>query len=478
METLGKVAEWLGRGTSAYLPSTQIFPRIDADDLARRLRIRDLARERASKEEPPTGAETLDAVEQDILRHIADEIAQGRSYALRELQGYGARLSATRLDTKEVEIRNVARDAVSQFGVEIRDGSNRLNIYFQNVRDAHGERKRFRERNALERPVDEPSSLLLYWGLITVLFTIEIVFNSFFFAVGLETGLLGGAIEAVLFALPNIGSGLLVGWYLYPLMNHVSGWKRWYFRFGAIVHFALVAVFNVAVAHYRIALQGPTPENAAHLAVQTLISNPLLVNDMHSLLLIVVGVMFSIFAAVDGYRMQDPYPGYSRVQKRYRSFADQYAYYQRTIVDELEEVKNQAVDVLSQLKDEIPRFHSDLEGLLGSQSQLIKEFDEHCNHLQRCCLRLITLYREENKRARSSETPAYFMKAPELPKAVAIDVNNGPRIDLEKQSEVAAGCTEELEAACQKIYQQFDELQRKFPLLEQIFSEADNEKAR
>ena len=88
METLERVAEWLGKGTSSYLPSTQVFPLIDADDLARRLRIRELARERAAKEEPLTASETLDAVEQDILRHIADEIAQGRSYALRELQGY------------------------------------------------------------------------------------------------------------------------------------------------------------------------------------------------------------------------------------------------------------------------------------------------------------------------------------------------------------------------------------------------------
>ena len=50
-----------------------------------------------------------------------------------------------------------------------------------------------------------------------------------------------------------------------------------------------------------------------------------------------------------------------------------------------------------------------------------------------------------------------------------IDSGDGPRIDLDKQSEIARGCTDELEAACQKIYSQFDGLQKKFPLLEQIF---------
>lgn len=470
MDTLERVTEWLSRGTTSYLPSSEVFPRIDADDLARRLRIKDNAIERAKRGEPKSEAESLDAVEQDIIRHISDEVSQARSYASREMQGYGARLAASRLDTKEVEIRNVARDAVSQFGVEIRDGSNRLNIYLQNVRDSHGERMRFRESHDLQRPVDEPSSVLLHWGIIAVLSMIEVGFNSFFFAVGLETGLLGGAIEAILFALPNIGLGLFVGRYLYPLMNHVSAVKRCVSAIGFIAHLVAVTIFNVAVAHYRIALQGPTPEDAAHLAVQTLMSQPFLISDLHSLLLIGVGIMFSLFAAMDGYRMQDPYPGYSRVERRYRYFSEEYSHYQRTIVEELEDVKNSAIQVLSNLKDDIPRYYSDLECILGNQSQLVKEFDAHCHHLHRACLRLITVYRDENARARSTAAPAYFVRSPELPPVISIDVDNGPRIDMAKQGEIAKGCTEELEESCKKIYAQFDELQKQFPLLEQIFS--------
>lgn len=469
MDMLERVAEWLNRGTTAYRASTDTFPHIDADDLARRLRIKDVARERAQREEPKTASETIDAVEQDIIRYISDELSQARSYALRQMQGYGARLAVSRLDTREVEIRNVARDAVAQFGVEVRDGANRLNIYLQNVRDAHRDRLRFRDVHNLHRPASEPSSLILHWGIIAVLSMVEVGFNSFFFAAGLETGLLGGAIEAMLFALPNIGSGLLMGRYMYPLVNHVKLRKRIIFWASCLFHIVVITAFNVAVAHYRIALQGPTPDEAARLAVQTLITNPLLVTDLHSLLLILIGIMFSIFAAMDGYQMQDPYPGYSSIERRYRSFSDEYSLYQRTIVDDLEEVKNSAIEMISQLKDEIPRYYSDLEGVLGSQSQLIKEFDAHCQHLQRTCQRLITMYRDENTRTRSTQDPAYFLKAAEAPLFTSIDDDSGPRIDLARQGEIAKGCTIELEIACQKIYSQFDELQRRFPLLDEIF---------
>lgn len=84
--------------------------------------------------------------------------------------------------------------------------------------------------------------------------------------------------------------------------------------------FCLSLLIGFLVAHYRDALQIPLEElspnqTAERIALQTFLENPFGLSDIYSWMLLLLTLVFGILACFDGYRFDDPYPGFSSIAK-------------------------------------------------------------------------------------------------------------------------------------------------------------------
>src|SRR3546814_4540847 len=166
----------------------------------------------------------------------------------------------------------------------------------------------FQRAHGLKRSASFPRSRRLNIGFALALLLIETVLNGSFLAKGHELGLLGGFFMAGAIACANVGSGLAVGWHALPNLWHRNVARKMAGAIIALAYAALIASFNLYVAHLRDALAGDFPEEAGVVAWASLLSNPAGIVSGDSWMLFAMGLAFSLAAAVDGLALDDVSP--------------------------------------------------------------------------------------------------------------------------------------------------------------------------
>ena len=80
---------------------------------------------------------------------------------------------------------------------------------------------------------------------------------------------------------------------------------------GVLSYVMVALALNLAIAHYRDVAQISSAQ-ADVQAVQAMLSAPFGLRDLQSWLLLGMGAFFSVLACIDGFKFDDPYPGYGR----------------------------------------------------------------------------------------------------------------------------------------------------------------------
>lgn len=467
-QTISRIKEALSQRSSQYIPSTMEFTQIDLDHIAEEMKLKETAAERGKLNQPPSNAEELDNIETRIINDIEAEKGRNYSTLLNELRAYDDRIAALSLDNKIFEIKSAAQNAISEFGAEVRDGVNQLTVDLRHVQEIHKERLDFRKEHQLTRTASHPDSLVLNWGIIAVLFLIESVLNANFLAVGHEGGLLGGFIEAVGIAFINVGIGVAVGIQAYPRVNHRRApWKMFGWTV-ILAHLAFAVGFNLFVAHYRLALGGEHPELAPTVAVQSFLAGPASITDFHSWMMVGIGFLFSIGAAFDGFKMNDKYPGYSKLERRYNGALQDYSDHQADIIDSLRDIKDTAIREMHELKDQLSSRRAEFESIISHRSRLINAFDHRIHYLQNCARHLISVYRDANLAVREAPAPTYFNKAISVQHPGKIETPARFTNDQVMLEKAVGSATGELDAASDKMHNEFASVQERFPLLHDL----------
>jgi len=228
----------------------------------------------------------------------------------------------------------------------------------------------FKTENRLSRDAHYPSSPVLAFGILSILVLVEAGINGVLFADSSDQGLFGGWLEALVLSITNVGAAFLFGRMALPQMHR----RGLLIKAGAAILCmagcaALIAI-NLAGAHYRdfkaeaasadplvsaapkhqtaSALSGqkqapsgaplrkaqkpafadplppPQAQNAQmekakeREAITKFLAAPLAFDSFMSFFLFVIGLCGAAIAALDGYKLDDPFPGYG---KRHRKFA-------------------------------------------------------------------------------------------------------------------------------------------------------------
>jgi hypothetical protein len=391
-----------------YVPSALTFVELDIPALAQKLQLKQEGEQRGRNNQPSASQSTLDSAEARIATAIQSELAIAHERFALHMRAYGERESAVQVQGKFAQLETQAEAARADFATHLSHGKDLIWKLKNDVEHRYKELQSFRTENQLERDAHIPESQILHWGIIAVLVLIESLLNGQLLARGIEMGLLGGVTYALVIAILNVGIGYAAGSYLFRNVNHLRGYRKAVGFTSIMVWMASAFAFNLLVAHYRAALGGSNPGEAERMALLTFTTAPFAIKEMSGWLLFLLGCSFSLIAAADGWKMDDPYPGYGHLSRRFNHSYEDYTSEKQELMSELEEIKNAAIATLDDLSLEVEKGGTQYRNIRANQTHLIEQFEGHIDYLQKCGNELLSIYRQANTAARSSPEPEHF----------------------------------------------------------------------
>lgn len=280
-------------------------------------------------------------------------------------------------------------------------------------RQAAQDMRAFRHGCGLTREAVYPASRLWHLAVLAVMVLVESMANAHFFAQGSPYGLLGGLLEAMIVAGVNVAMAFHVGIALRGVNG--SGMQRVMASLLGVVYVVVLGLYHLAVGHYRTALVNGDAEGAASAAIVSLLHDPMSLTDIHSWLLILVGVLFAIGAVVAGYTADDRVLGYGAVTRRfkdaevaYQQRKDQYLMDIQVVID----TQLEAVDICcAEAKTAMVAYRASV----AESQRLIRNYREVCHALAETCMALQRRYRAANEAVRDTPAPAFYAEEPPRP---------------------------------------------------------------
>jgi hypothetical protein len=395
----------------AHVDGANWFKRLNLDALARDLQIEELGKERGEREEPASDTIDFDEVEDRILDHVRDRQAEAEQEFREQRDLYIQRLGRNGLLTVVSEIDEAAKLASTKIDHQVAQARGALPPLAAKAKFARADYERFRGEHGLARSAKYPSTAysLLQWSLIALLLLIESAANGTFFARGNDLGLVGGWSDAVIFAAVNIAVALIFGRTAGRYIGHRDKSKRSLALLGLIGWALFTIAFAMFVGHYRDALESQA-EDAFSTAVASITSSPLGFHSVHSWVLLFAGCIFGVIALFDSRAMDDPYPGFGAVVRAADEAEDEYEDERKSYLEEIQEAYETAVSDMARKARDSGKRMADSERILVDLKALSGSYRQHLTYLEGVGNNLLQLYRDANKRARSTKAPISFKK--------------------------------------------------------------------
>ncbi len=423
---------------------------------------------RGSDNQPPTDSGSLDAVEAEIVEHIG--AAQKRSHDALEnhLAGFRQRLIDLDFDAQFSNIKSAALGGLSDLKQELQTGVDDLHGLRRDLAAAEKWHTAFQTKHKLARPakIGSPRASFFKWVLIVLLVLVELVTNGELLSKGSDLGLVGGIVEALIFAVLNVGVALMFGIFAIPYLTHRNLVLKLFGLISLLAYFACLIGINLALAHYR-EVSGVLMEGAGEAVMQRLINHPLGLQDFRSWLLFALGVLFSIIAVIDGLMMHDPYPGYQKVDKALRTARDKYAEMRRAAIDELGGVRKGYEELLTTSRSDLSKQRVEHDAIVSHRSRMISLFDDHQAQLEKAANALLRDYRDANVAKRNTPAPARWNEPYEIPRITVSISKEGEWNSADLKTSIA-DAQAEVDSIFISLGKEFDAAMAKYRELDSI----------
>ncbi|HEX8553286.1 MAG TPA: hypothetical protein VF695_01140 [Sphingomonas sp.] len=435
------------------------FIQIDRAEATSSLRLRERGAEQGGLELPPPSMQTLDVVEADVAAFIQDHFERAQIDAANSIRTYDSRLNGLSLIANLSSIRTQARIALSDFKAEVVNRRGRLTNSRDAIVDSYAELNDFRKENRLRRPAHAAAPGSATIGTILVCWLLETIANSMFLRLGDSMGWLGGVIAAAVVGAINVGVAAVVGRMVWPMVNRRETRMRAVGWLLTAAWFVLTIIWNLLAGHYRDAksLGLPSPETAA----LGMLGSGL--ESIYSYGLLIAGLVFAFGAAISGYKMDDPYPGYGPVSRRHAKRCEDYVEDVEDATGELTAIRDDAVGEATDVRMELGRQLAQRQQILTHRDAFRRRYEEYAGHLEATANALLQEYRTANRAARTTEAPTRFDMAWTLPRST---LPHAPGEDVPRSAIDAAET--DLEQTVTEISKAFDEAIGSFEPLDEL----------
>jgi hypothetical protein len=447
---------------------------LDIERIKQEMALQAEARRLGHANVPPTGAVEITAVESQIVRLVDRARQDYVGWAQARLDVLNQTIAEIDLDALAKRVSMAAAVYEQRASALLESRAPALKGLASGLRSARAELGVFRSRHGLGREARYPAPSLRVFLVFSLCALVvgEAFLNAFFFAAGMDSGILGGWVHAGAFSLVNVLGGYAWGRYLIPYANHVSWRLKLAGCAGIAAAIATAVGVGLLLAHFRDAVSHE-PANAARVALETFLARPFGLLEFQSFVLFGVSVLFALLAALDAYHLDDPYPQYGRASRRVARAAEDYEEELEDARGALDALKEESLDelrsALDQAERRIHRLHEAIAHKLSTENRLANALRDAAN----CLDALLRYFRDENRVVRQSAAPAYFDTTPQL---AAIDTPDfDTTLDRERLDEHRARLArmlDEASAAKMAILAAFSRRHRMIKPLEDHFSAA------
>jgi len=464
-------------GLDRTVPIPQPFHELDLEKTKFELDVVNEARKRGENNLPPQDRKTFDDIEQRIVTTIETQLHRDQQYFTDQLNAYHQSMAGLDLENEAVNISSAAQRASTEFIVKVDEGKAKLFTLWRNVCMIENQWNDFRKKHGLLYPADYPLSRLWNVAVIIAILGIESILNGNFLARGLETGLVGGVVQAFVIAAINVAFGVFLGDSVVRYLFHRNIFLRALAMVELPISCVLAVIFNLLVGHYRNALGGPDPANASAIAWNSFTMQPFALGVFQSWLLFGMGLFFYAVAACDGFKMDDPYPGYGKINRKHEEIIQDYTNEKANIIDGLSHTRDSALNYMRDARQKLAERRAELSSLRDLRGRLIHLFESHQNYLNSAANDLLSAYRNANIQARSAPAPAHFNAVYTLPKlpppAPPPSVTNDQQLDTRIEKTNAA-----LIEAISQVNAQFEGAVGEFRQIGKFVNDGDHAAAR
>lgn len=451
--------------STVFIPDAE-FPVIDPTNVAKQINLLEEAKQLGERNLPPQNQPSrFGTAEMKIDTEIQRVVAGYQARATARVEELDAINTKAIVEGKENVIQT--RLLPKQFKEEVRSYLNDRSTEFQETRSEYvttaREYEKFRKENRLERTCNVRTTGYKWASGAVLLICVlcEGAINSSLFATNLEGGLLQGFLNAFIASGINVVIAFCMGYLGIRYINHVS--KRWVGWVCLGFFFCLSLLIGFLVAHYRDALQIPLEElspnqTAERIALQTFLENPFGLSDIYSWMLLLLTLVFGILACFDGYRFDDPYPGFSSIAKKYY---EQTAIWADVIEDlrlGVNEIKEKFLNLIT---ENIQVTHNTMvhaQKTFHSKKLTLNAYQLAHRSADKAFQSLVSEFRSENSKYRSTPVPAYFSEK------VTLDLDASPSVpskdftsDLEELEQMINVLRDDSENIREEIIQAFNE---------------------
>jgi hypothetical protein len=429
------------------------FTDIDLPALSGQLRLEELGQESGRQNLPASDSTSLDPVEQRIVELIQNRILKVRSeYELAD-QNLATASRTAEIDAGISRVRDMVEESLVDLRTQARLSHDEVYVRRERAQRCKQEVKDFREENGLKREAQPNRTRHPRVFALLGLIAIEGLFNGSILARGLEGGLIAGWVLAVCLAAMNTVTAFLFGWMVHNLA-HIKLVRKLAGAFVVVGWIGWMLTFNLGVAHYRDALGGQDPDTAGVTALEQLRMHPLSVRDFQSTMLLALGILFSALAFYDGFGMDDSYPGYGAVTRKWEEACEEFQEVKKSELLNLSILRDQKTSRIRAEIDYLANMNSRLPDEIQRRRALAARWEHDMERLERAANTMVATYREANRRVRSSTPPAHFglplsMARPDNP--VSVDLDEGRKQSLEVISDASTAITREYEAAIKSL---------------------------
>ncbi|MBS4011453.1 MAG: hypothetical protein KGZ72_11950 [Roseovarius sp.] len=395
---MGKKAKWD--------PSLERFPEINIDAMAKELSLEKRGKDDGALDQPPSDAQLLTAIEQSAVESVGKLRREALTNYELELQALRLRVSSAKSDTSEISLK--IGDAMAALERLKRQEELQLEPARVGVVAYRTKVERFIATHDAVAPPKPMQSSLFTFAFMAFMLAIESSMNGLFFAEQNEMGLVGGVTQAFVISLINVLSGFGAGFF--QRYYNLRGVFFKLISFATVISWLVfVVLFNLAVAHFRSALEGNLVwEDALRESISLTLSQPFELGSLSSWMLFIIGAIVSFASFLKGAWIGDPIPGFNAIWNQSEIALNRYADAFDTAHSVLDD---RLMEEREALQSEVERRRADLRSAtdaLLSRKTMFSGLEVFLDTADSAANMLLKRYREANQKARKSDAPRYF----------------------------------------------------------------------
>ena len=404
--------------TSVEVDKPFVYPKYDSNKLKRELSVEKKGKEDGLANIPPHTSKEVIGYEKTITNNLITKVTEVEANARGEIQTLVEDISHLEIDNLRKKIEDYNDETKDEFA-KLRNEEGNFKYYeSQEVQNINKIFKEFQDNNNLTRAPRYPDSKRLSYAIIFALIVVEIFLNSVFFKEFTTSGILGGVFVALSIAGLNVGLGYLYGEHVSRYINHITSFKKFLAYGLGLVFIISITLVNFFAAHLRDVIDtaiklGEMANSVEMMTVAKQLANtPFALNSFESILLIIIGMFFSITAMVKMYFADDPYPGYGELDREKKiKTHEHYSEIQEYIESCRSKMKERVLDIRNTITG-ISTHLNLLTNYKGRLTLYTTNFKTYLNQVQTIADEIVNEYRSTNMRHRPEpkKFPKYYDK--------------------------------------------------------------------